>query len=68
MGAGLVFTPYPDKILSAVLVIGLVTFTFSYLGVNLGHKFGSKFKFNFELLGGVVLIAIGLKILIEHTV
>lgn len=68
MGAGLIFTPYPDKIVSATLIIGFVTFVFSYIGINLGYKFGSKFKFNFELLGGIVLIIIGIKILIEHTV
>ncbi|MHB9055833.1 MAG: manganese efflux pump MntP [Paludibacteraceae bacterium] len=66
LATGLIFTTYPDKILLAVSVIGIVTFAFSYLGVNLGYKFGSKFKFNFEIIGGIVLIIIGLRILIEH--
>lgn len=66
LATGLIFTSYPDKISLAVSVIGIVTFAFSYLGVNLGYRFGSKFKFNFEIIGGIVLIIIGLRILIEH--
>nr|MBP8903510.1 manganese efflux pump [Paludibacteraceae bacterium] len=66
LATGFIFTPYPEKILLAVSVIGLTTFAFSYVGVNLGHKFGSKFNFNFEIIGGIVLILIGLRILIEH--
>ena len=66
MAAGLVFTSFPDRIIPAVLVIGLTTFAFSYLGVNLGYKFGSKFKFNFEVFGGIVLVIIGFRVLFEH--
>ena len=50
----------------AVFLIGITTFVFSYTGVYLGHKFRHGFKFNFETAGGIVLIIIGLKILIEH--
>lgn len=67
LAAGFIFTPYPDRILLAMVMIGFVTFAFSYLGVNIGHKFNSKFKFNFELLGGILLIIIGFRILIEHS-
>ncbi len=66
LATGLIFTPYPDKILFAVSVIGITTFVFSFFGVRMGSKFGSKFKFNFEIVGGIVLIIIGLRILIEH--
>lgn len=66
LATGFIFTPYPDRIIWAVSIIGLVTFAFSYLGVNMGYKFGSRFKFNFEIIGGIVLIIIGLRILIEH--
>lgn len=68
LAAGFIFTPFPDKILLAVVFIGLVTFVMSFLGVKLGFMFGSKLKFNFEIVGGVVLILIGTKILIEHTI
>ena len=67
LAAGFIFTPFPDKILLAVVFIGLVTFVMSFLGVKLGFMFGAKLKFNFEMVGGVVLILIGTKILIEHT-
>jgi putative Mn2+ efflux pump MntP len=50
----------------SVLIIGLVTFIISFLGVFLGHRFGCLFKDKAEIVGGLVLIAIGVKILIEH--
>jgi len=50
----------------AVVIIGLVTFVLSYLGVFIGKKFGHFFESKIEALGGLVLIALGLKILIEH--
>lgn len=54
-----------DLILS-VTFIGLTTFIFSAAGVILGHKIGSKFSSRAEMLGGIVLIILGTKILIEH--
>lgn len=66
LATGLIFTSYLDKILLAVSVIGITTFAFSFLGVKMGSKFGSKFNFNFEIIGGIVLIIIGFRILIEH--
>lgn len=50
-----------------VAIIGVTTFVFSYAGVYLGHSFGSGFKSGAEAVGGLVLMGIGLKILIEHT-
>ncbi len=46
--------------------IGLTTFVISGAGVLLGHKFGVRFKSKAEVFGGVTLILVGLKILIEH--
>ena len=54
------------QILIAVLSIGVITFLLSALGVKIGNVFGSKYKFLAELSGGIVLVAMGLKILIEH--
>ncbi len=51
----------------SMAVIAAVTFVFSYLGVFIGSKGGSFFEDKAEKLGGVVLIGIGVKILIEHT-
>lgn len=53
--------------LAAAIIIGVVTFVISSFGVRLGNIFGSRFKSKAEFAGGVVLIAIGLKILLEHT-
>lgn len=54
------------NIIATVLSIGLCTFVISTIGVKIGNVFGMKFKSKAELLGGVVLILIGLKILLEH--
>ena len=50
----------------AVAVIGLITFGLSYAGVAIGKRFGHFFESKIEILGGIILIGIGLKILIEH--
>ena len=54
------------QILIAVLSIGVITFLLSALGVKIGNVFGSKYKFLAELSGGVVLVAMVIKILVEH--
>jgi putative Mn2+ efflux pump MntP len=50
----------------AALIIGAVTFVLSYLGVYIGQRFGHFFESRIEAAGGLVLIAIGLKILLGH--
>lgn len=52
----------------AVVIIGLITFALSYLGVYIGKKVGHFFESRIEAIGGLVLIALGLKILIEHLI
>ena len=54
------------QILIAVLAIGVITFVLSAIGVKIGNVFGSKYKFLAELSGGIVLVGMGLKILLEH--
>lgn len=54
------------SIILAVLVIGVTTFILSAAGVFIGHKFGAVYKSKAELAGGIVLILIGAKILLEH--
>ena len=54
------------NIVTAVVLIGTVTFVMSFIGVKLGHLFGSRFSSKAELTGGIILILIGLKILLEH--
>lgn len=54
------------NIVAAALFIGLTTFVCSAAGIGIGHFFGAHFKSKAELAGGIILIAIGLKILLEH--
>ena len=51
---------------SAVVLIGCTTGLFSAFGLRIGAIFGSRYKYGAEITGGVVLIAIGIKILVEH--
>jgi putative Mn2+ efflux pump MntP len=50
----------------AVAFIGVITFTLSAIGVKIGNIYGAKWKSKAELAGGIILIALGTKILIEH--
>lgn len=63
---GLTFAFFEVAILPAIAIIGLVTFALSLLAVYLGNFFGEKLKTKAEIFGGIVLIGIALKILIEH--
>ena len=66
LAVGLTFALYPDvNIIPAISIIGIVTFVICSGGVLIGHKFGAKFKSKAEFCGGLVLIIIGLKLLIE---
>lgn len=53
-------------ILLPIIIIGIVSFLFSVLGCTIGAIMGKRFKIPTELIGGFLLIAIGVKILIEH--
>ena len=54
------------NIVAAVLLIGITTFLLSGVGVKVGNVFGSRFEKKAQLLGGVILILLGTKILLEH--
>jgi putative Mn2+ efflux pump MntP len=71
VGVSFAFIETPDQplwlaILLPVFVIGSVTFIMSMLGILFGKKAGSKLGKRMEMLGGVILIGIGVKILVEH--
>ena len=66
LAVGVTFAFLQVDLLPAVSFIGIITFFLSALGVQIGHVFGAKFKSKAELLGGIVLILMGLKILLEH--
>ena len=67
LAVGVTFALLPDvNITAAVSFIGVITFTLSAVGVYIGHLFGARFKSKAELTGGIVLILMGCKILLEH--
>ena len=66
LAVGVTFAFLDVAIVPAVLLIGATTFVCSAVGVKIGNVFGNRFESKAEFLGGLVLIAIGLKILIEH--
>ncbi|MBR5151963.1 MAG: manganese efflux pump [Clostridia bacterium] len=63
---GVTFAFLQVKILPAVLYIGTTTFLLSVLGLSVGNYFGAKYEQKAEILGGIVLIGMGIKILLEH--
>lgn len=67
LAVGLSLSFLKVSILEPALVIGLVTFAISLAGCIIGRKFGHIFEERAEMAGGLILIAIGLKILAEHT-
>lgn len=66
LAVGVTFAFLKVSILPAVLLIGATTFVLSLAGVCIGHRFGARFQSKAEIAGGVVLILIGVKILLEH--
>lgn len=63
---GITFVFLNVNILMSVIIIGIVTFIISYLGVWIGCNAGKNLSGKAEIIGGIILIIIGLKILIEH--
>jgi putative Mn2+ efflux pump MntP len=55
-----------EQIFMAVGAIGVITFLLSAVGVKIGNVFGSRYKFLAELSGGIVLVGMGTKTLLEH--
>ena len=66
LAVGVTFAFFNVNLLLSVLIIGIITFVVSVLGVIVGNKFGDKFQSKAEFAGGIVLVIIGLKILLEH--
>ena len=65
LAVGVTFAFLKVAILPAVVFIGVVTFVCSAVGIKIGSIFGTKYKSKAELCGGIILILIGLKILLE---
>lgn len=66
LAVGVTFAFLQVQIIPAVSMIGVTTFLFSFVGVKIGNIFGLKYKTKAEFAGGIILILIGLKILLEH--
>ena len=67
LAVGITFALLPDvNIIAAVLFIGTITFVISGIGLKVGNVFGLKYKNKAEIAGGIILILIGVKILLEH--
>ncbi len=66
LAVGITFSVLSVSIILPVLIIGLVTFILSVAGVRIGVKGGHFFENKIEVLGGLILIGIGLKILLNH--
>ena len=65
LAVGVTFAFLDVKIIPAVLLIGIVTFSLSAFGIKIGSIFGTKYKSKAELAGGIILILLGVKILLE---
>ena len=66
LAIGITFAFLKVHIIPAVCFIGIVTFIISFAGVKIGNVFGARYKNKAEIVGGIILILLGLKILLEH--
>lgn len=66
LAVGVTFGILQAELVLSVSLIGIVTFLLSLAGVKLGNCFGAKYKSRAELVGGLILVLLGLKILLEH--
>ncbi|MBQ1452705.1 MAG: manganese efflux pump [Ruminococcus sp.] len=66
LAVGVTFAFLEVNIVLAITLIGVITFAISAAGVKIGNVFGTRFKSKAEFAGGVILILLGIKILVEH--
>ncbi len=66
LAVGISFAALGTPIFPSAQIIGLITFCLSILGVYIGHRFGNRYEKKAEIAGGLILIGIGVKVLIEH--
>lgn len=67
LAVGITFALLPDvNIAAAVSFIGIITFILSGAGLKIGNVFGTRYKAKAEFAGGLILVLMGIKILLEH--
>ena len=66
LAIGITFACLKMQIILPVITIGVITFIISVIGVKIGNRFGDKYEKKAEIMGGVILILLGIKILLEH--
>lgn len=66
LAVGVTFAFLKINIMLSILIIGIVTFVLSYIGVKIGNVFGAKYKSKAEIFGGIILIIMAFNILFDH--
>lgn len=66
LAIGITFAFFDVNIVLAVSIIGIITVIISVLGVKIGNRFGDKYQNKAQLMGGIILVLLGFKILFEH--
>ena len=66
LAVGITFAFLNVNLILAVSLIGIITFIISVIGTKIGNRFGDKYERKAEMVGGIILIFLGIKILLEH--
>ena len=66
LAVGITFAFFNVNVVLAIVLIGLVSFVLSVLGTKVGNRFGDKYEKKAEFIGGLILVLLGVKILLEH--
>ena len=66
LAVGITFAFFKVNLILAITLIGIITFALSVIGTKVGNRFGDKYENKAAFIGGVILILLGIKILLEH--
>lgn len=68
LAIGISFSIIKQSVLFPSIIIGIIAAIMSFIGISLGRKIGSKTSKSMQVIAGIVLIVIGIKIFLEHTI
>lgn len=68
LAVGITFACLKTNVFISSVIIGVITFVISVIGVKIGNIFGRKYEKNAQFFGGIILVLIGIKILLEHLI